>query len=300
MRLSTLLDSHLAFSSDAGALKECFGDGYLLSKNRLYARVREATLEAGFRYSKQIDDFYLALPLSQLDSVIVRREIPYLNNVGVLESIESKIPKLTLWDDISDNLKGNHVFHESCHAVAQSWSRGFNGTREKSPLVDKVLLLLLEESFANTCELLAIVDAHDQIHRVFFELNSFVYMLDDRMNLTSAIKEMGFAVVIRFMMLAYLHANFLRTLEDKELERTFSIASSGRPLDAKQKKTLRAISKIAFKLNPRFREVTTRFYLKMNGVSDGVTSLQDFDLTAAVEAHPQAVHVMAQAAKLLS
>jgi hypothetical protein len=296
MKLSTLLDAHRTFSTEAGALKESFGDGYLLNKNRVYSKVRAKSLASGFHFSNQVGESYLALSLSQLDSIMAKKQIPYLNNVRVLEEIESKIPKLTVWDDISDNLKGNHVFHESCHAVAKTMSKEFAAAVAPGSVENKVLLLLLEESFANACELVAIADADDQIHRVFYELNSYVFMLDDRANLAAAIKEIGFATVIRFLVLAYLHANFLRPLEEKDFERAIALAAApeGLHLDAKHKKSLRAIAKIAFKLNPRFREVTTRFYLKLTGVNTTVNSLSRFDFLKVIEANPSATQFLAR------
>lgn len=283
MKLFTLIEAHRSFASEAGALKDSFGDGYLLNKNHFFSRIRKASLAAGFRFSPRIDDSYLALSLSQLDSIMAKKEIPYFNNVSVLESLEAKIPKLTTWDDISDNLKGNHVFHEACHAVAKTFTRNLSKSLQAESVENKVLLMLLEESFANTCELLSIIDANDQIHRVFIELNSYVYMMDDRANLINAVKDMGAPTIIRFMLLSYLHANFLRPPDEKDFERCFALSAGGKTLDTKNKKTLRALSKIAFKLNPRFREVTTRFHLKLNGINKDVASLGGFDFLRALE-----------------
>lgn len=282
MKLASLLEHHFASvknqpQSNIGS--RSLGDAYLSQKNHFYKVIREKTLAAGFSFSSKQDDAYRALALSQLDRILEEKTIPYIDNVTVLEALEKKIPKQTDWDDIVDNLKGNHVFHESCHAVAkQLMPRGKEALAET-----RILRMLLEESFANTVELLSIVDANDQVHRVFLELNSYVYMLDDRASLQNAIKELGRPVVVRFMMVAYLFANFLRAVSEAEFDRVFAIASPS-ALDVKQKKTLRALSKIAFKLNPRFREVTTAFHLKLHGLggANALSSLSKFDFLAVL------------------
>jgi hypothetical protein len=191
----------------------------------------------------------------------------YIDNVSVLEEIEKRIPKQSVWNDIADNLKGNSVFHESCHLAARSFGKDLDRSLANGSTLStadaKVLVILLEESFANACELLSILDAEDQVHRIFLELNSYVYMLDDRVHLANAKRDLGAASLLKFILLCYLHANFLREIGDRDFDRILALASAS-GLDAKQKKALRQLSKIAFKLNPRFREVTTRFYLRLN------------------------------------
>lgn len=253
MKLANLLDQHHKTSQAAGTLSRSLGDGFLCEKNRFYGRARAQALEAGFKFSTEQSNSYLALPLSQLDQVLKTKVIPYIDNVTVLEEIEKKIPKQTTWNDISDNLKGNLIFHEACHAFAHTKLIG----------VEPMLRMLLEESYANTCELLAIVDAEDQIHRIFLEINCYSFMLDDRVHLVNAAKEIGLSSLTRFMLLSYLHANYLR--ETIDFERVFAL-SLDKSVDTKVLKNLRQLSKIAFKLNPRFREVTTQFYFKLHGV----------------------------------
>lgn len=259
----------------------------------MYGIIRAKALKAGVRFSNQPNASYNVLSLAQLNEILKTKTVPYLPNVGVLEALEKKIPRLTDWDDIVDNFKGTHVFHESCHLVAQTFSVNPDASEEQ-----RILTMLLEESFANACELLSILDADDQVHRVFLELNSYVYMIDDRAGLLQTSREIGRGALLTFMLLAYLHANFLRPPSEKDFERCFALASPNRPLDAKHKKALRALSKIAFKLNPRFREVTTRFYLKLNGFKTDVASLGRFDFLGVMESSATAKNFLKQTAQL--
>jgi hypothetical protein len=254
VKLAVLLEHHNKHSKVSGALGRSFGDGYLCANNRFYGRARAQALEAGFKFSTEESDAYRALPLSQLDQILESKTIPYTDNVTVLETIEKKIPKQTVWDDLTDNLKANLVFHEACHAFAHIKLQG----------TEPALRMLLEESYANACELLAIIDAEDQVHRIFLELNCYAYMLDDRVHLGNAAKDIGLPALTRFMTLSYLHANYRRDAID--FDRVLKL-SLDKTADAKTLKNLRQLSKIVFKLNPRFREVTARFYFKLHGLS---------------------------------
>lgn len=264
MKLSNLLEYHRKYAND-GVVRS-FGDGFLCAKNRIYRRARERAIHAGFIFSDKQNDAYRALPLSQLDQILRAKSIPYIDNVTVLEEIESKIPRATDWSEISDNLKGNNILHESCHAYAREQLKG----------LDASLGLLMEESYANTCELLTILDADDQVHRIFIELNSFVYMLDARVHLINAANEIGVEALFRYLFLSYLHANYLR--QQVDFEGTLKLAVK-KTIHPAMEKSLRQLSKIAFQLNPRFREVTTQFYFKLHGIQPRL----DIDFLKVIE-----------------
>jgi hypothetical protein len=285
MKLSNLIEQHRKFSKLPSALSESFGDGYLLENNSRYLRIRQQAVAKGFRFSFEQNDAYRALPLSQLDRLLKNKTIPYIDNVTVLAEIESRIPRLTVWNDISDNLKGNSVFHEACHAVARDEKLPNHLQRESG--IDsgqaQTLSLLLEESFANASELLSILDADEAVHRIFLELNSYIYMLDDRVHLLKAESEIGSEALAKFILLSYLHANFLREISDKDFERMLFLSGVSSALDPKKKKSLRQLSKIAFKLNLRFREVTTRFYLRLTGLKQEMPLLLKFDFLKSIE-----------------
>jgi hypothetical protein len=294
MRLNRILDHHLKFTTSE-SLSGNLGDGYLIKNNRYFRNIRQASRDAGYRFSDAPNRLYSSLPLSQLESVLERKTIPYCNNTEVIKQIEGKIPGLTNWDDVQDGLKKNSVFHESAHAVARSTTA--------YPLASKfeknanVLRILIEESFANTCELLAIIDANDQLHRIFLEWNSYIFMLDDRANLKAAAEHFGKMPFFKYMQLAYLHSNFLSDgLNDKIFERTVKLALPALRLAPAQLKTLKTLSKIAFKLNPRFREITTGFYFKLSGFTSPLAEILNFDFLEMIELNEELQNLLEEMA----
>jgi hypothetical protein len=284
MKLSRLLELHDSVKAPE-ALPLNFGDGYLVKNNRIFANLRKEALKQGFTYSMDRNEFYGALPLSQLESLLKKKVIPYTDNVSVLRDVESRIPGSAVWNDITDNLKKNHVFHETCHAVARAFSTKLLDTDSK------VLRHLVEESFANTCELLAVIDAQDASHRIFFELNSYCILFEERTHLKNALQESGPLFAFSFFLLSYLHSNFLGdSLSEKTFARIIQCLNRRHPqapvTDAKKLKALKALSRRTFELNPRFREVTTSFYFRLEGIQTPLPELLNFDFMEKIEKDP--------------
>lgn len=287
MKINKLLDKSRLQINENSLIKN-LGDCYLINENKLYRSIRVLTLANGFGYTTELTPAYVALPLSQLDVFLKNKKIPYFDNVSILQEIEKKIPNSTLWDEITDNLKRNHLFHESCHAVARSESTKIFNKEEKS--VNTILQLMIEESFANACELMAIVDVEDPVHKLFFEINSYIFMYEDRVHLKNLIAVFGFDFALKFLILCYLHSNFLcEKLDDKRFEKVLKNLVSNKNefealiKDGKKIKSLRAIAKITFALNPRFRMVTSIFYLRLNGFNYQINDLKQLDFMSMIE-----------------
>lgn len=280
MKLARLLEAHGKFKPP-GALHDNFGDGYLLQHNRIYRNVRAGAGAAGFKYSSERNDLYSALPLSQLGAILADKVIPYLNNVAVLRAIETQRPAVVEWDDIRENYRRNFVFHESGHAVAVTAVRASLGAPAAGDRSGAVLRALLEESFTNTCELLAAVDAEDAVHRIFYEANSYTSLFEERSNLKRAGGEFGEKSLFKILWLAYLHSNFLKAgWDDSSWNRVLKFAG----VDPKKNvKGLRALSRVAFQLDPNFRTVTTGFYFRFAGIKGQDETLLSFDFMALLE-----------------
>lgn len=215
MKLFRLLEQHNRWCPK-GSVLEVLGDGFFLEHNSLYRATRRAAIDRGFIFTSEFNPAYLALPLAQLESLMVKKKLPFFDNVTVVREIERQIPRSSLWDEVVDNLNRNYIFHESCHAVFRAESaKIFPKALEGEP---RVVHMLLEESFANTCEFLGIAEAEDASHRIFYELNSYVLMFDYRSLMKDLIRELGFEMIFRCMLLCYLHANFLF---DRLADRTF-------------------------------------------------------------------------------
>ncbi len=281
VNLARLLEQNDKVHASDGLI-ENFGDDYLMANNRSFSKLRKLALREGFKFSLDRNDFYLALPLSQLDMILADKKIPYMDNVTVLRSVEKRIKGGALWDEVCDNLKKNHLFHETCHAVARQHAKRIFAEPAKVAEPIGVLRILIEESFANTSELLSVVEAADDVHRIFLEWNSYICMFSDRTNLKNAMSEFGEVGFRKFMLYSYLHANFLANhLEEKAFQRILRLASLTPTM--KQSKVLKALAKISFQLNPRFREVTTGFYLRLSGAQKPLAQLLDFDFLALIE-----------------
>lgn len=270
MKLANLLQKHSEAIAQS-ALSQNLGDSFLLTHNTIYKQIRLKALDLGFRYSTEVSEDYTAFPMGQLENILQEKIIPYVNNVTPLQKLNKKTASSLEWNHVVDNLKPNYLFHESCHAVSRSFVPKIKSNKFKSQLTTT----LIEESFANTCEFFAISEAHDQVHRIFLEVNSYFTIFEDRSLLKKIIEQNGKASVFKFMLLCYLHSNFLNEkLEDKDFKRIIELAHLESQAEIK---ILKSLAKNAFALNPRFRYTTTEMYMRLNGVTQSVTEVVDFD-----------------------
>ncbi len=279
MKVARLFEEHRKFQ--AQGLTENLGDGYLMAHNGVFKRVRQKASAYGYRFSSNRDEAYETFPLVRLESVIEKKIFPYSNNVVALESLTPAALDVLTWEDIDGNLKKNFVFHEACHGVVRAFAKESFEPLGKPRDLDSsrafALRMLLEESCANACELFGVTEANDQLHRIFYEMNSYVCEFESRTNLKNAMASIGPSLVVKFMVLSYMQANFLRDgISDSQFKDMITFVTSER-LDPAKLKTLRAISKIAFNLSERFRLQTTSFHLRINGIMTPSEDLFDYD-----------------------
>jgi len=310
VKINRLIEAHLKFEEQG--LPVSFGDGYLMAHNRYFRQIRNAALKIGFRPSSAQNQAYEAFPLLHLEDLLLAKTLPYSNNFAAFKAL----PKLQLealtWDDVDGNLKQNFVFHEAAHGAIRTLADRLLGPYklESQTLPSQrkfVLRMLIEESFANTCELMAIVDLEDSVHRCFFELNSYMNNFEQRTHLKNALESIGESKVIRFLFLAYLQSNFLRSgIDDSQfrlmiqiVENTAADFSPGFSKDPKNLKTLRALAKVAFQLSERFRVQTTAFHLRLAGIQTSQQQLLDFDFLETFK-EPQPMNFLVQLPGLLT
>ena len=276
MKLTALLQKHE--STKASGLDLSLGDGYLVSNNSIYAAVRAKTKSLNFNFSSEPSAEYLVFPMSQLENLLSTKTIYFQNNSEVLATLDQKSPQTIEWDHIGGNLKANYVFHESCHGIARHISTQIGLTQDKDQK-KKLITMLIEESFANTCEFMAIAEAQDATHKTFLEVNSFFTKFDDRTHLKNLIAEVGHKKVIKFMIFAYLHSNFLNEhFSSQQLTRITKLTFDH--------KALKNLSKNAFELSPGFRFNTTELYLRLNGINENVLDVLEFDYLSIIEQNP--------------
>lgn len=268
MKLSTLLSQH-SVNSGPGDIRGNMGDSYLLNSNKIYRQIRQKILDLGYSFSDDPNSDYLALPMAQLESVLKSKKIPYVNNVRPLIKLNEQTRSTLDWDHVVDNIKPNYILHESCHAIARHYSFSSND------LQTRALLTLIEESFANTCEFLAMADAQDPTHLLFLEINSYFTVFEDRTHLKKAIDKYGLIPIFKFMLLSYLHSNFLNDeMDDYTFKKVLELSHFSNNPEAK---ILKSLGENAFLLNPRFRYTTTEMYLRLQGISTPVTEVLNFD-----------------------
>lgn len=290
MKLSSLLTKHSATTHKSEIIGN-FGDSYLLQNNYIYRKIRLKTLALSYMFSDDISPDYLAFPMAQLESVLNNKKIPYINNVRPLIKLNEQTSSILDWDHVVDNIKPNYLFHESCHAVARSFSFKTQNVQTQ------ILVTLLEESFANNCEFLAIKDAQDSAHLTFLEMNSYFTVFEDRTHLKKAVEKYGLTSIFKLMLLSYLHSNFLNDDID---ETTFKkiIELSGFNSNP-ELKVLKSLSENAFALNPRFRYTTTEMYLRLQGIQTPVTEALSFDYLQQVTTDSNLTYMITQLANFI-
>ncbi len=286
MKLTHLLEQHNKFK-DQG-LPGSFGDGYLVVNNRFFRQVRSAALAAGYSFAAEKNDAYETFPLLQLESILLSKILPYANNVSSFEQMNPAQLAALSREDLEGNLKKNFVFHEACHGIVRNLANQVLGPMGKAQDLESqrtvALRMLVEESCANTLELLGIVDVHDQAHRIFFEMNSYMENFENRTHLKNAFAEIGEKIVIKFMFLSYLQANFLRErITDSDFQEMVLIAAGDEKLDLKKLKTLRALGRLAFQLSERFRKQTTSFHLRLMGIKTPTSTLFNFNFLTLIK-----------------
>lgn len=277
MKINKLLELH---SSEKSGLEKSFGDSYLLKKNRIYRNIRQAALNAGFSFTTENAEDYLALSLTQLENILTTKKIPYFDNVSALQKLEKKHPQVASWNDIYENLRRNFHFHESCHAVARNLQ-----LTEYKDLADDVLLRLIEESFANTCELLAIADTEKIADSIFFEINSYTALFEIKELILQIRSVLGFEKLFSVVMLGYLHSNHLHNSLKEPLFKEILMATGVQEIASNKvalQKNLKELLKYCFYLDENFRIVATGFYIKLSTKKQASVNLKEKNYFAEI------------------
>lgn len=258
MKVDRLLQADQDSKSD-NSLANCFGDSYLVRKNKIYQNLRNLCLQEDFRFSSEFNANYTALPLTQLENILQQKCIPYHDNVSVLKLLDSQLGDLD-WQEVAENLKQNFVMHESCHAVVRAGL-------QKLGVAKSTFTLLLEESFANTSELFLILEASETTHKIFVDLNSYSAVFEIRTNLAKICRDIGYEKTFVFFVLGYLHSNYhFDVLAEKDFLQLVGIVDNifDKKTEQESFKALKALLKICFTLDENFKKVTTGLFLRLN------------------------------------
>lgn len=266
-KLTALIDFENSVGPTANALESVFGDRALLNSNSIFRKIRNLTVNNGYRYTSDFLPLYSSLPFTQLEEIHRTKTIPYVANRPAIQFVAKKVNDST-WDDVADGFQRCFVFHESCHAVARSEIQKFIPEQQRGlPLniSELTFLSLLEESFANTCELMGIVDCKTPLDTTFYEANSYTALSDVKHDLLQLSGLVGAKPFFQYLQLCYLNCCFLRDeLTERDFKHICELAQINVD-DSRTKKRLKSISQVPFTLDRNFREVTTRLHLKING-----------------------------------
>lgn len=258
MTLKQLLEAHDQNQTDQ-TLRNCLGDAYLFHHNPVYHKIRQTAVQLSYGFQTPPDFAYVSLPFTQLENILKSKVIPYFDNMSVLRGL----PPSLAWQSVQDSLRKNYVFHESCHAVARSKTQHLMGhLKEEDELI---FLRIVEESFANTAELLSVIYSDHKIHRYFYQINSFTSLFESQSQFKKAKDELGFFDFFPMMMMGYIYSNFLKaSLNESEFQLICDLAFQKKARTVPEK-ALKSLLKIPFTLDLDFRLQTTPLHLVLNG-----------------------------------
>ncbi len=278
-------------SAHASTLPQCLGDGHLMEHAPIFRRIREGAVAMGYGFTSAEFASYDAFPLSALAAIHEHRAIPCLDNVSVLRRIAQVNDAVTLRPDFL-LLKRNFVFHESAHACAHVPLRGSGLDVDHRTLRGErthALLCFVEESFANTCDLLLATQARTRADELLIEINSYAspqkLFAEGPHRFTPTFQVALFGVAF----LSYLHANYLfRELTPAQFRRALALVRGallpeGYPLDARERRLLERLFQRGHALNPAARIIAAEFYFKAEGFRASLARLTDFDFMTLLE-----------------
>jgi hypothetical protein len=253
------------------ALADAFGDSYLYRHNRVFAALRDAALDFGYRFSAEDTPLwrdYQSLSLLVLHRILSDKTIPYFDTASSFRRLIVAHPAARLSPGfLAGNLKRNYAFHESAHCVAHSIMSRME-TEWRAVCRDEagraVLEAILAESFANAVEALGSICRHLPISdRVFYSLNSYFLHSEKLQNLLDkAGADLGPELRFIVLFFSYFEANLaLGPPADSTYPR---IVEAG-GCSADQAGLAREIADAGFKLNAGFRETTTPAYFELLG-----------------------------------
>lgn len=292
IKLQRVLEVHREYSTPS-SLQDNLGDGYLLQNNPVFANIRRAVRELGFRFTSQRFEQYQAHSLSQLPLILEKRLIPYVATVEALERLEAMAPASLTWN-VAVAPTRSLLHHESSHALAYTYltrmwpfpatSAALTGYRQRA------LKALMEESLANTIDYFTTCGTRDVCHKIFLTQCGFY----DRRFYAALVplkRELGTTATFKLIWLAYMHVNFLfRELREDRLERCLELALDGelatipRRTGARLRSLAKTACQTAFLMNqPEFRLVTARLYFRTQGIPTPLLRLLDFDFMSRLE-----------------
>ena len=287
--LSQVLREHDRLSSRPGALKHVLGDPHLYKQNRTYRAVRNSALELGYTFTSKPPFDHTAFPLNHLDEILRKRKVPFLKNIAPLRRLEERSPRKY---DITDfefcGPAPNYLMHESAHGIAHSvLLRHVNKKRVSQQT--RLMTLILGEATANTADCLALLDlTPGHLNEWLAKFNFYQRKIPP--GLRRIERYISRQQMMKLTLSLFLYSNFMFQEIDSE-QTQLVMKLSGIDEKTQQRKDFKAalllLERQAFGLNPMFRMITTKLYLKTHGFMQKPKSLYNFDPVEFVIERPE-------------
>lgn len=284
MNIQQLLAIHELHGNDQ-TLKSSLGDAYLFQFNPIFQNVRKSVLQLKTTFQSPPDSEYQTLPYTQLEKILKSNCIPYYDNVSVLKNL----PQALDWSLVQDSLRKNFVFHESCHVIARDKTKSLIQSVDSQ---QRIFLRLLEESFANTLELLSIIHAHDSTHRNFYEVNSFTSLFEHQSHFKKASLELGTFELFHMVLMGYVYSNFLKASLDEADFKLILDLTFQKKMRTINDKALKSILKLTFQLDLDFRLHITPLHLQLSGHKVSVIELRKIPIHDLLVNHQEMIKSM--------
>lgn len=257
-------------------IQDILGDSYLQDKNPIYRNIKEQAVHIGCQFVEAWQQ-YLLLPFYELDKIVETKRIPYVPHGRLLRELEAKRPGVFSIDDLP--MPESYHMHEAAHVIAENlFTRVICRTDQ-----EKILKIILCESFANTVDALACVFADDEEHQHYLKLNCYMSPDQEDMDvLKRFMGENGFEQTFDSVFFAYAHANFFR--DNPAINQSEERA---------------AIAQMSEKLDQQFRFQTTGIYLKMAGFDDDIMDTLNFPFMSIYEKNKDFQQVVEKMGKIL-
>ncbi|MEP7053041.1 MAG: hypothetical protein ABJB12_21935, partial [Pseudomonadota bacterium] len=263
-------------------LLQNLGDGYLYRYNPFFARMRDAALQRGIRFTLSDPGDYFAFPLVALDTVLRTRKVPYRANYAALLAFERARPGFFTLADLRLNRPlPNYVLHESAHAVAFHELFGrprdvARALRDPSALVRVVL----GEAYAMTTEYFAACAVAGPLHDWLFSINSYRHRTPGKKAVGEFVNQFGLALLVWLILVAFLENNFfVERFSRRALDRAIELSPLGiapRLRSEDKSRLCRALTQLMV-MNPEFREDTARLFLSMHGYGRNIRRILSGD-----------------------
>jgi hypothetical protein len=231
--------------------------------------------------------------LIALDTLLETQRIPYRRNFPALVALERSRPGFFSLSDLRQNRPTpNYLLHESAHAVAFAELFGARrSVRSAMSDPDKLLHVMLGESFAMTAEYLARCHVSGSLATWLFSVSSYRHRTQKKKAVGELWQELGPDAVTWVVLAAFLHGNFL--IESLSAHRVAAVLERSRRT-ARLRPTRAVLAKLRsaasglMVMSPAFRRDTARLFLTMHGYSRDIRRVLDRDPLDLLDRDPDA------------